>query len=163
MGRATIDQRMAKYIRIDESTGCHLWTGNVNRGGYGRVHVNGRKHVVHRIAYEIANGPIPEGMDIDHLCRTRSCCNPVHLEAVSRSTNLRRGIGAGSMREDGSFLCRVCGSSDYYEYSRKSCVGGVGRRCRPCNAARWSRYHAENKGTINARKRIARAKGGRTK
>ncbi len=48
--------------------------------------------MVHRVTYETFVGPIPEGLEIDHLCRNRLCCNPVHLEAVTRKENVRRGL-----------------------------------------------------------------------
>lgn len=48
---------------------------------------------VHRVVYTELVGPIPEGYDVDHLCRNTLCCNPLHLEAVSRQENIRRGVG----------------------------------------------------------------------
>lgn len=68
--------------------GCWLWTGYVNLAGYGRF--DGR--LAHRFAYEDMIGPVPDGLDIDHLCRVRNCVNPAHLEPVTRAENLRRGI-----------------------------------------------------------------------
>lgn len=61
--------------------------------GYGQIRPgDGRGALrVHRAAYELANGPIPDGMQIDHLCRNRLCCNPDHLEAVTREENIARG------------------------------------------------------------------------
>jgi hypothetical protein len=54
------------------------------------MHMGGRNSAAHRLAYEFAKGPIPEGMDIDHVCRNRACCNPEHLTPVSHRENLER-------------------------------------------------------------------------
>lgn len=73
---------------------CWLWPGYRSGLGYGRIRVAGKLLYVHRVAYEWAKGPIPEGLTIDHLCSVRPCCNPEHLEAVSRGDNARRGMAA---------------------------------------------------------------------
>lgn len=76
---------------IWNGTRCWIWTGAKQPEGYGRTWVNGKKISTHRAVYELLVGPIPEGLDLDHLCRNRACCNPKHLEPVTRSENLRRG------------------------------------------------------------------------
>jgi hypothetical protein len=73
------------------ASGCWLWVGAVNSAGYGKIQLGGRLVHSHRAAYTAANGDIKPGLQIDHLCRVRSCCNPLHLEAVSASENVRRG------------------------------------------------------------------------
>lgn len=73
------------------STPCWIWTGYIDRRGYGHFSVSGEDTVVHRFAYQTFVGPIPAGLEIDHLCRVRSCVNPDHLEPVTRRTNQRRG------------------------------------------------------------------------
>ena len=81
-----------RYI-VDESTGCWVWQWCKNRKGYGRVRVDGNARSVsaHRYYYEKLVGPIPDGMEIDHLCKNPSCVNPRHLEPVTMLTNIRRG------------------------------------------------------------------------
>lgn len=67
----------------------------MHEGGYGRINRGGRTVPVHRYAYELAVGPIPSGLHIDHLCGVRACVNPRHLEAVTQAENNRR---AGARR-----------------------------------------------------------------
>lgn len=105
--------------------GCLLWTGAKQRSGYGQLDVSGRRISVHRIAYEAFKGGIPEGLEIDHLCRVRNCVNPHHLEAVPHIENLRRALHARVpqthckwnhaltpenvvRRKDGRNQCREC-------------------------------------------------------
>jgi hypothetical protein len=75
---------------------CWLWTGAAVRSGartYGYAHLAGSKSsYAHRIAYQLVHGPIPVGLEIDHLCRVTLCVNPRHLEAVTHQENVRRGM-----------------------------------------------------------------------
>ncbi len=71
--------------------GCWQWIGAKHSEGYGVIRADGRPAYAHRVAYELLVGPIPEGLDIDHLCRNRLCVNPTHLEPVTRRENLLRG------------------------------------------------------------------------
>lgn len=78
-------------------TGCWEWTGSLNiPNGYGRFYrrINGvgRLRLAHRVSYETFVGPIPAGLEMDHLCRNKPCCNPAHLEPVTRSENIRRFV-----------------------------------------------------------------------
>lgn len=75
----------ARY-EVDDS-GCWLWTGHIMNAGYGMLGHRGRRVLAHRISHELHIGPIPEGMVIDHKCRTRRCVNPDHLHAVTRKQN----------------------------------------------------------------------------
>jgi hypothetical protein len=85
---ARLPERLRSRILVDQS-GCWLWQGTISTG-YGRLKTRSGSTLVHRIVYELLVGPIPERLDIDHLCRVRHCCNPEHLEAVTHSTNCKR-------------------------------------------------------------------------
>lgn len=71
---------------------CWEWTGAKTSGGYGHFWVNPVRVVCHRYAYEQLVGQIPEGLQLDHLCRNRACVNPNHLEPVTQQVNILRGF-----------------------------------------------------------------------
>lgn len=77
--------------------GCWQWRG-ATTWGYGTAWAEGRTRRAHRLAYELLIGPIPDGLDLDHLCRNRACVNPTHLEPVTRRVNLLRGVGLTARR-----------------------------------------------------------------
>lgn len=72
----------------DPNSGCHLWSGSMNEKGYGKISIGGIAMLAHRLAYEIANGPIPEGMGVLHKCNTRLCVNAEHLYAGTNRQNV---------------------------------------------------------------------------
>jgi hypothetical protein len=81
---------LAAKIEVDPESGCWMWLAGL-RGGYGQVRWGGRNWAAHRLVYELLVGPIADGLDIDHLCRTPPCVNPEHTEQVTRRENIRRG------------------------------------------------------------------------
>lgn len=91
-----LDPVAAFWRQVDKSGECWLWTGWKQREGYGRVSTGGitssGTKLVHRIAYELEVGPVPEGLHLDHLCRTPACVKPEHLEPVTAAENARRGL-----------------------------------------------------------------------
>lgn len=87
---AQVDLLMSK-IQEDASTGCWTWQGATNAQGYGLVVWATKCYKPHRLFYEWFTGaPVAAGLEVDHLCRNRACCNPSHLQACSKSENLRR-------------------------------------------------------------------------
>lgn len=89
-------ERWATKVDIFDGQGCWFWTGSTS-GGYGLFWSDGRKVKAHRFAYETAVGPIPPGLDLDHLCRQRDCVNPRHLQPVTRGENTRRGMAPAAV------------------------------------------------------------------
>lgn len=110
-------RRRIRFEQVSERADlgpCWIWTGRRAHNGYGRVKFAGRDQAVHRITYELVNGPIPDGLEPDHLCRIRACCRPDHLEPVTHVVNCRRGGFAarsecayGHPYTEGSFYIRV--------------------------------------------------------
>jgi hypothetical protein len=81
---------VAFWSKVHMTDGCWLWTAMLSDDGYGRIAVRRRQRYAHRVAYEQMVGPIPEGMELDHLCRNRRCVRPDHLEPVTHLENIRR-------------------------------------------------------------------------
>ncbi len=84
-------QRFVAKVEFGDGDGCWVWTAARHPRGYGHFNPDGVVRSAHRLAYEVWVGPIPEGLDLDHLCRNTSCVNPGHLEPVSRKENTMRG------------------------------------------------------------------------
>jgi hypothetical protein len=117
--RRRYDQRTSEYL-VDLETGCWLWQCAKTKAGYGQVPIGGKMLYAHRVYYEDHVGPIPEGLVLDHLCKTPACCNPDHLEPVTQAENLRRTrrshCGRGHAITDGNVYvapsgrrqCREC-------------------------------------------------------
>lgn len=87
----SFEERLWQRVDKTAPNGCWLWLGALNGAGYGAVGRDNKVLRVHRVTYELLVGPIPEGLQLDHLCRNRACCNPEHLEPVTNEENWRRG------------------------------------------------------------------------
>lgn len=89
--RKTIEGRF--WAKVNKTETCWLWLACTNHG-YGYFGFQGRNKRAHRLAYEWANGKIPDGLTLDHLCRVRHCIRPDHLEVVTNKENILRGLAA---------------------------------------------------------------------
>lgn len=89
---ALTDKQSHRFFeKVSRSPGCWIWTGAKNSCGYGYATINSVRYLAHRVSYVIHRGEIPEGLVIDHLCRTPLCVNPSHLEVVTDAENTIRG------------------------------------------------------------------------
>lgn len=128
-----------------EGAPCWEWQMSCMKAGYGQLFVAGKNNYTHRLMYQLMTGPIPEGLELDHLCRNRKCCNPAHLEAVTSKENTRRGQSNEASKN--KTHCKQ-GHEFTPENTRRHKSTG-GRYCRTCmNArgkARKAKYRAEAK------------------
>ncbi len=121
------------FARIRFAAGdCWEWCGWRQPNGYGRVSWRHERVFIHRLIYAWAVEPLPRGyaMNIDHLCRNRACCNPVHLELVSIKENLARGR---RYRHDDNKT--HCPKGHPYSGENLYLTKGGGRQCRQCRVA----------------------------
>lgn len=88
---AEILTRLLSKARTDPTTECWNWTAGKDEFGYGRFGFRGRNNRAYRVAYILLVGEVPEGLELDHLCRNRACINPAHLEPVTHRENILRG------------------------------------------------------------------------
>ena len=146
----TSEERFWTQVNRADSNGCWGWLGGKNRWGYGRISANGKRLMVHRFAYELLVGPIPEGLTIDHLCRNRACVNPAHLEAVDIRTNLLRGNGWSGLQSRKTH----CPQGHPYDAQNTYYEPNKHRRCRTCgllyerkrhDATYWRSYRAKRR------------------
>ena len=122
----------AKVAKSDY--GCWKWTASLTSTGYGQLNVGGRPFLAHRLSYEHHKGPISDGLQIDHVCRNRSCVNPEHLDAVTSAENTRRGEALD--RRLATYAARThCPHRHRWTAENSLWVGGI-RQCRACTADR---------------------------
>jgi hypothetical protein len=134
--------RIENFLRhVDKTRTCWLWTGHCDPCGYGVFQDGDRKIGAHRWSHMAFSGPIPDDMEIDHLCRERSCVNPDHLEVVTHAENIRRAAPATKGR---------CVNGHEYTpentYIRPGKAEGR-RDCRACIRERVKRYQKRKAST----------------
>lgn len=132
------------WSKVEKGPGCWEWTSQLDsRGRYGHFRLDGKVVRAHRVAYELVKGPIPVGLQIDHLCRNPRCVNPDHLEAVTAQVNTLRGTSPAAAHaaktqcpqghpyndENTKWyrnrrFCRECVRAWNREYSRRRRNGG---------------------------------------
>lgn len=116
-----------------KTDGCWLWTGPTTNGGYGKI----KAKLAHRLAYEELVGRIPDGLEIDHLCRNILCVRPDHLEAVTHDENMRRATpGANNAAKT------HCPKGHAYDATNTFVNRKGSRVCRSCSRASKRAYRA---------------------
>ncbi len=129
-----IINELHKFVIPEPNSGCWIWLGSLNNKGYGTVQFNRRTQYAHRAAYFTHVGPIPEGLELDHLCRNPACCNPSHLEPVTHAENLHRGSRA---------TMPTCINGHELKGDNLIALNGRGkeRRCKICHRERMKGYY----------------------
>lgn len=169
MGRPPVPeyQRFFQAV-LKQPSGCWEWQRGLDKDGYGRIKIgsslDGTRRTVkaHRWSYEHHVGPIPEGMQIDHLCRNRRCVNPAHLEPVTGLENAQRGLRKTKPHCKNGHL--LAGANLYIR------PGSGHRTCKICNRrsirhrqlrtkyADWRKYYYRHREKLLAAKAEYRAK-----
>lgn len=126
------------FARVVITPTCWLWSGALTGRGYGKFGSPARS--AHRYMYELFRGPIPDELEIDHLCRVHRCVNPDHLEAVPHKVNVERGelrlvLGSRTHCKNGH---------EFTPENTRTYVGGRGfqRVCRACKRESMREYRA---------------------
>lgn len=133
LGRSRTDRFWSK-VNKNGPLGCWLWTASLDNHGYGQfIVMRGRRgypRPAHRVAWELLRGEIPEGLVIDHLCRTHACVNPDHLEVVTHGVNVLRGIGPAAINKRRTHCIR--GHAFTPENTYRPPKRSNTRQCRKC-------------------------------
>ena len=137
---ASLASTLERMAIPEPNSGCLIWLGTLSggkSGGYGCVSVNGKMRKAHRVAYELAIGPIPDELQLDHRCRLRCCVNTAHLEAVTNSVNVARGIGPTARNRVKTHCVRGHEFTPENVYHRPT-----GRECRACSIERSKKWRS---------------------
>lgn len=138
--------RLRKFIFFDPKTTCWLWQGDITSKGYAQFRVAGKSRCAHRVAYEIFRGLIPDGLQLDHLCRVRHCVNPDHLQPVTHAENLLRGKRAQTHCTHGHEWTK---DNTRLTFTRSVFTGEPRRKCREC-VRFYGRLARQRKFDVNA-------------
>lgn len=137
--RRMIPNNVANKLQ-ETDAGCWEWTGHRHERGYGRIVLDKKNVSVHRLLYELFNGPIPDGWVIDHMCENKPCSNPAHLDACTHTDNIERHWTIHPERDSNTHCSRGHKFDD---------VGWIidkqDRACKKCYKMRQDKYEKERK------------------
>ena len=140
--RAQVEEWIAGRVEPVTESGCWLWIGNCNSKGYGRIQVNKKRIGAHRFIYELLRGPIPSGLQCDHLCRVPCCVNPDHIQLVTSRENTLRGETLPALNSKKTH----CKRGHAFTPENTLVLSTTKHRlCRICYRARLKRYREEKK------------------
>lgn len=137
---ATVEERF--WPKVRKTHRCWDWLANTSTNGYGQFWCDGRLVAAHRWAYERFMGPVPDGLELDHLCRNPACVNPDHLEPVSHRENSLRGTNPTAQNARKTHCKR--GHEFTPENTRvyiDAHSGREARECRQCTRERKARRY----------------------
>lgn len=138
------DKDIARFwSKVDISSECWMWTAGRFDKGYGAFWLKERNQNIHAhiVAYWLLVGPVPEGLELDHICRNRACVNPNHLEPVTGRINLLRGETLAAR-----FAAQThCVHGHPFDDANTLCIGNK-RYCRACAREKQRRYRARLRG-----------------
>lgn len=137
--RAWLRAYVQERCSVDQATGCWLWTRGLSPHGYGEGCERGGASRAHRMAYRGFVGPIPEGLELDHVCRVRRCVNPEHLEPVTHQENMRRGETIAAANA----LKTHCRQGHPYDAANTHVLPDGSRTCRTCHRERMKRARSD--------------------
>lgn len=133
--------------KVDADGDCWEWMAHKTERGYGTFYAPSGKMVqAHRYAWELLVGPIPEGMEIDHLCRNHSCVSPPHLEPVPHRENVIRGAASTVQKLRAQRITHCPYGHEYTPENTMIRKGTGSRYCRACNRLRCSERYKKMKG-----------------
>lgn len=146
--KKTADERF--WVKVKQDGDCWVWTATKNApteknggGGYGGFRLDGRMVKAHIYAYKTMVGEIPDGLELDHLCRNRACVNPYHADPVPKAINLQRAVYRLRERTHCKYDHEFTPENTYWY--KPSSGDGLGRACKTCRAAAAAAYESRRK------------------
>lgn len=137
--RPSLADRIANKTFINPLTDCHEWQGSLTRSGYGNIRIDRKTQRLHKVVWELANGPVPLGLELDHLCRIRHCHYVAHLETVTHQENISRKKNHVNQNTNKTH----CVNDHEYTEDNTYYKPKGGRDCRTCRQARIIKFRLQ--------------------